>query len=394
MLGERTRKLKHAEAELLERNHQLHATLQALPQITYTATPYGTLEYVNAKWYEYAADGNTWPQGTCDGVDISQAWLGLIRSQVAFEKEVLIGDLHSGAPRHYLWRAVPMLVEQHVSHWVGTFTDIHEQKTVNEILELKVSERTYELSEKNKQLEAANLELQQFTTVASHDLKEPLRKVQMFIDMIGQKNLAMNMPELNDYLLKINSSTGRMMNLLDNLLQYSRLSGQDQLEATDLNKVLAEVLEDLELSKTEKGATIQYDPLPVIKSLPGQMRQIFQNIIGNSLKFSRPGVPPEIKVKAMMKEECPFINPVINPGPYVRIDISDNGIGFDEKYMSKIFVLFQRLNTRDKYDGTGIGLAVTKKIIENHHGHIFATSRENEGTTFTMILSVNGPQKK
>lgn len=394
LLGEQTRKLKHAEAELTERNHQLHATLQALPQIAYSATAYGKLEYVNMKWYEYAMDDDSWPQGKCDDLDISQAWVRLVRERVAFEKEVLIADLRSGAERYYLWRAVPMLVDQHVSHWVGTFTDIHEQKIANELLEQKVSERTHELSEKNKQLQAANLELQQFTTVASHDLKEPLRKVQMFIDMIRQKELAAGLPELNDYLQRINSSTGRMMGLLDDLLQYSRLSGEDQFVPTDLNRVLTDVLEDLQLSRNEKSADIVYDQLPVIQSLPGQMRQVFQNIISNSLKFSRPGVDPQIKITATHKEECPFINPVINPGPYIRIDVADNGIGFDEKYLNKIFVLFQRLNTRDKYEGTGIGLAVTKKIIENHHGHIFATSRENEGTTFTMILSINGPQTK
>lgn len=394
MLGERTRQLKHAEAELRERNHQLHATLQALPQIAYSATAYGKLEYVNMKWYEYATDEDTWPEGSCDGLDISQAWVRLMRSQQAFEKEVLISDLRTGEQRHHLWRAVPMIVDQHVSHWVGTFTDIQEQKAANELLEQNVSVRTHQLSEKNKQLEAANLELQQFTTVASHDLKEPLRKVQMFVDMIRQKNLADDMPELNDYLQKINRSTVRMMGLLDNLLQYSRLSGDEQLIDTDLNVVLSEVLDDLEFSKAEKSAMILYDQLPAIKSLPGQMRQVFQNIISNSLKFSRTGVTPEIRVTATLKEECPFINPVVNAGPYVRIDISDNGIGFDEKYLNKIFVLFQRLNTRDKYEGTGIGLAVTKKIIENHHGYIFATSREGEGTTFTMILSINGPQKK
>ncbi len=394
MLGERTRQLKHAEAELRERNHQLHATLQALPQIAYSATAYGKLEYVNMKWYEYATDEDTWPEGSCDGLDISQAWVRLMRRQQAFEKEVLISDLRTGEQRHHLWRAVPMIVDQHVSHWVGTFTDIQEQKVANELLEQNVSVRTHQLSEKNKQLEAANLELQQFTTVASHDLKEPLRKVQMFVDMIRQKNLADDMPELNDYLQKINRSTVRMMGLLDNLLQYSRLSGDEQLIDTDLNVVLSEVLDDLEFSKAEKSAMILYDQLPAIKSLPGQMRQVFQNIISNSLKFSRTGVTPEIRVTATLKEECPFINPVVNAGPYVRIDISDNGIGFDEKYLNKIFVLFQRLNTRDKYEGTGIGLAVTKKIIENHHGYIFATSREGEGTTFTMILSINGPQKK
>lgn len=394
MLGERTRKLKHAEAELRERNHQLHATLQVLPQIAYTATASGILEYVNMKWYEYALDDDTWPQGTCEGITIAQAWVRLVRHQLAFEKEVLISDLRTGDQRYFLWRAVPMIVDQHVSHWVGTFTDIHEHKKANEILELKVSERTQLLSAQNKQLEAMNLELQQFTTVASHDLKEPLRKVQMFIDMIRQKGLASGMHELNDYLQKINKSTGRMMELLDNLLQYSRLSGDEKMTDTDLNIVLSEVLDDLDLSKTEKAASITHDRLPVIKSLPGQMRQVFQNIISNSLKFSAPGVPPQIEIRATLKEECPYINTLINPGPYVRIDISDNGIGFDEKYLSKIFVLFQRLNTRDKYEGTGIGLAVTKKIIENHHGHIFATSREGEGTTFTMILSINGPQKK
>jgi signal transduction histidine kinase/FixJ family two-component response regulator len=391
LLGEQTQRLKKTQAELKEKNQQLFVTLQSLPQIAYSATAYGSIEYVNIKWYEFAPDEQTWPQGICEGYEISELWPKLIRTQEPFEKEVLIKNIKDNKYRYHIWKVVPVRSDHHTHNWVGTFTDIHEQKQTNEVLEIKVKERTQQLLNKNKELEEINQEMQQFTTVASHDLKEPLRKVQTFIDLIGHKKLGGDNEELNKYLHKINESSRRMMILLDSLLQYSRLSARELYALTDLNSTISDVLDDLEVSIKEKKAFVSVDKMPQIICIPGQVRQVFQNIISNSLKFSRTAVPPEIIITHAIIDICPEIDATLNPGPYCKITINDNGIGFNEKFQDKIYVLFQRLNTKSQYEGTGIGLAVTKKIIDNHGGSIAATSHEGVGTSFMIVLSLNGP---
>lgn len=262
---------------------------------------------------------------------------------------------------------------------------IAHQQQVNDMLEQKVRERTEELREINKSLEASNHDLQQFASVASHDLKEPLRKIQLFGAILRDKFLQMD-PSALSYMERIVSSSERMARLINDLLNYSRLSGDSIYELTDFNVITDEILSDLELMILERGAVIAVEKMPQIEAVPGQMRQVFQNIISNALKFSRKDVAPRVEITA---ETVTDLNPdsaAFSGGQYCRIVIRDNGIGFNEKYLSKIFTIFQRLHTAEAYEGTGIGLAIAKKVIDKHGGIITARSLEGEGATFIIVL--------
>jgi len=256
---------------------------------------------------------------------------------------------------------------------------------VNKLLEQHVQERTLELQRANIQLANSNDELQQFASIASHDLKEPLRKIYMFSNLLKENHLHENTAALQ-YLDRIIRSSERMMQLVNDLLSFSHLAAEGTYQMVDLNDILNEVLADLELCIQEKKATLEMDELPVAEVVPGQMRQVFQNILGNALKFSRPSVPAFISISADRVLAPDANSPVDEHGPYCRISIRDNGIGFDEAFLPKIFTIFQRLHSRKEYDGTGIGLAICKKIVEKHGGIITAKSRENEGATFIIVI--------
>lgn len=257
----------------------------------------------------------------------------------------------------------------------------------NLLLEDKVAERTKELLQTNKELETSNAELQQYASVASHDLQEPLRKIIIFTHIIWEKFLP-NHSEAESYIRKVISSSERMRALIDDLLNYSKLSVNSYFTWADLQAVLSETLIDLELPIQEKGAEIIMNNLPSAEVIPGQIRQVFQNVIGNALKFSKEGVKPQIRIWSDLTQEKSFDSPAHPDGMYLRIYISDNGIGFNEVFLGKIFTLFQRLHGRSEYEGTGIGLAIVRKIIEKHNGLITAKSKENEGATFMIVLPV------
>ena len=177
-----------------------------------------------------------------------------------------------------------------------------------------------------------------------------------------------------------------MTNLVNDLLTFSRLSINHLFRVTDLNLIVDEILSDLELLVKEKNAVIEVDSLPQIEAVPGQMRQVFQNILTNALKFSKKSEQPRIKITAECVADKSFDSPAMENGEYYKISIADNGIGFDELYKEKIFTIFQRLHTKEKYEGTGIGLAITKKIIDKHNGLITAKSEEGKGACFQFIL--------
>lgn len=256
---------------------------------------------------------------------------------------------------------------------------------VNDTLEQKVLGRTKELKEKNKILEDMNHELQQFTWVVSHDLIEPLRKIQAFNGIIKDRYLN-NQEEGMAYLQRsINAST-RMSDLIRDLLEYSRLTVKSEFKPTDLRLLITDLLEDFDHTVKNKNASLLIGDLPTIDSIPGQMRQVFQNLIGNALKFTVKERNPVLSVTHEFIKEKSFDSPVDPGGEFCRISISDNGIGFDTKYLDKIFIIFQRLQKIEDFEGTGIGLAIAKKIIDKHNGLITARSIENEGTTFVLVL--------
>lgn len=247
-----------------------------------------------------------------------------------------------------------------------------------ENLEKQVAQRTGELLKANKELES-------FNYVASHDLQEPLRKIQTFINLV-EKNKD-NPVATEKYFQKINQSTQRMRDLIQSILVYSRLSKTgEELVDTDLNKILGDVTSDLELLMEEKGATIQSDPLPVIKANALQMHQLFSNLISNSIKFSRQSPMIRIQAQVVAGKEMNLADKINPQQQYLRLTFRDNGIGFEPRFKEQIFNLFQRLHGKDEFSGTGIGLSIVKKIVEQHNGFIEADSQPGEGAVFNIWI--------
>jgi PAS domain S-box-containing protein len=235
---------------------------------------------------------------------------------------------------------------------------------------------------KNKQLESSNAELASFVYISSHDLREPLRKIKIFTNRIFESETFSDAGR--DYFRRILVATDRMQNLIDALLSYSRVtSTQIATEVTDLNLLVADVIESLKEEIEEKHATIESEKLPTLKVVPLQFQQLFINLISNALKYSKPDVAPVIKISCALVK---MHNAPMNIGNYYKIAISDNGIGFEQRYSERIFELFQRLHTRTEFEGTGIGLSICKKIVQNHNGVINATSEPGKGSTFYIYL--------
>ncbi len=243
-------------------------------------------------------------------------------------------------------------------------------------LELRVEERTAELKALMTKLEQSNQALQDFASIASHDLQEPLRKVISFGNMLRQKYNDSLGQTGSDYLDRMLGATERMQSLLKGLLEYSRVTTQGKPFAkVDLREIVSEVLSDLELRIQSAGAEVQVAELPVVEADPTQMRQVFQNLIGNALKFRNEGEHPVVAVRSHLADGT------------LQISVKDNGIGFDEQYVDKIFAPFQRLHGRSsQYEGTGMGLAICKKIVERHNGRLTAKSRPGEGAQFIIDI--------
>lgn len=245
-----------------------------------------------------------------------------------------------------------------------------------------------ELAETNEALRHSNEELAQYAYVASHDLQEPLRKIRMFASMLGEREpLGSHNTTLAG---KIGQAAERMSLLIRDLLEFSRLLKSDALmRPVDLKDLVNVVVNDFELIVQEKGAIVETGPMPVIEAIGLQMNQLFYNLIGNALKFSRPGVVPRIRVSSrpLTPEELRVHLSKPQPaGRYHLICVEDNGIGFDKRYAEQIFEIFKRLQGREIYPGSGIGLALCRRIAGNHGGHIFAESREGQGSRFCVIL--------
>jgi light-regulated signal transduction histidine kinase (bacteriophytochrome) len=275
----------------------------------------------------------------------------------------------------------------------GISIDITEQKQaeekirlLNTSLEEKVKSRTEELHVKNIQLELANAELASFSFVASHDLKEPLRKIQMFSKRIIETEKFSD--KTQDYFNRIISAGERMQNLIDSLLDFSRVSSTELIfEPCVLNTLVEEAKNDLHISIIEKEATIELENLPVINGVYIQLSQLFTNLLSNAIKYSRPGIKPVIKITSSVIEGESIEHTSANKQTkYYAIKIADNGIGFEQEYANKIFDLFQRLHGRNEYSGTGIGLGIVKKTVTNHNGFIIAEGKPNMGSTFTIYI--------
>jgi PAS domain S-box-containing protein len=248
--------------------------------------------------------------------------------------------------------------------------DITEQKAVDDALR-----------ETARQLEVSNRELQDFAMVASHDLQEPLRKVQMFGDKLRRRYAKALGDEGSDWLTRMMNAASRGQSLIQGLLAFSRVTTKAQPPVpVDLTQTAREVASDLEARIVDAGGAVEIDKLPVVEADPLQMRQLLQNLIGNALKFRKPDEAPVVRVKSRAAGHNRY-----------EIEVSDNGIGFEQKYVDRIFKLFQRLHERGTYEGSGMGLAICRKIVERHGGHITARSAPGKGTTFVIGLPAQQP---
>lgn len=384
--------------QMQESEKRFRLLADSLPQHIWTADVQGNLNYFNRSVFDYS--GLTQEQLDKDG------WLQIVHPDdrernirewmlsVTTGKDFLFEHRfrkHTGEYRWQLSRAVPQKDEHgRIRMWVGTSTDIQEQKTFAEELERLVLERTRELEENNLELDKMNKELQSFAYISSHDLQEPLRKIQTFASRIIDKehnNLSANGKEL---FKRMQNAAERMQTLIDDLLAYSRTNTSERkFEITNLNTIVEEVKDDLKEEILHKHATVEASNLCDVPIIPFQFRQLLQNLISNALKFSDPARLPLIKITDNIARGAKLPNPKLSPEViYCHIRIADNGIGFEQHFSDRIFELFQRLHGRQDYAGTGIGLAIVKKIVENHHGLITATGELGQGATFDIYLPV------
>ncbi|GAB3896918.1 hypothetical protein GCM10028803_14830 [Larkinella knui] len=265
---------------------------------------------------------------------------------------------------------------------VVTFMNITEQKKIES-----------ELQQKNEALERSNQSLQSFAYIASHDLQEPLRKLQAFSDILTNDYQTDLKPEALDILQRMKIATRRMATLVHDLLAFSRITTQPRQEkSVSLSNVISGVIGDLDLIIQETSATIDVETLPVITGDELELGQLFQNLLSNALKFRRPTIPPVIAITCLVIEahELPeSVKTKLRKTRYCQISVSDNGIGFEPKNADRIFEMFQRLHPRSKFEGTGIGLAICQKVAENHGGAIIATSEPDQGASFHVYLPLN-----
>jgi PAS domain S-box-containing protein len=366
---------------------------EAIPQMVWMATPDGDVVYFNGRWLDYTgltyeqARGQGWVQAIHpdDRQSSLEEWSWAVREGGSLEVEQ---RLLRGSDRAFRWqqvKGVPLRDEQGaILHWIGTTTDIDDQRRHAELLERLILERTIELKR-------SNLELEQFASIASHDLQEPLRKIEAFGARLQSKCSSMLSEQGTEYLDRIIKSATRMRILINNLLAYSRVTLEKQpVVEVDLNAVATEVLSDLDELIRQSGGCVQLGLLPTIQADPSQMRQLFQNLIANALKFHRPGVPPLVDVtakKLTARNDDMWASDLAQH----EIAISDNGIGFDEDNLERIFQAFQRLHGPGEYEGTGMGLAICRQIVSRHHGQITAHSQPGKGTTFLITLHVRPP---
>lgn len=394
-------------SEKFQKSEQQYRSLtDTLPLMMFSINNSGKIVYANKGLQDFFQISNTQLSNlsleslilTEDHKKIFQEWEKAKASNNVFRAETRLKGKDQNI--WHLVSIIPLKMENDVSiSWTGFFVDIHAQKQVEETLKnnIELKETQKQLYKNQRQLEAkitelnlSNHDLEQFAYIASHDLQEPLRKIRSFSELLGRNLSGEESSKSLNFLKKIDSSALRMSTLIKDVLNYSRLSQKNvPFSETNLNSIIDNIKVDFELLLEQKNARIEYSNLPTVNGIPLQLHQLFYNLIGNSIKFSDKAPVIQISARVLDQEEV-FENVKMDEQfSYVEITLKDNGIGFEQKYAEQIFTIFQRLNDQVKYSGTGIGLALCKKIAENHKGYIKAESALGEGTSFFIYLQLN-----
>lgn len=294
---------------------------------------------------------------------------------------------------HYNADGLDFWFEMQLVKWDDGLVQSYADITPLKRAEAQQRQQAQALETANIDLKRSNEYLQQFAYVASHDLQEPLRKINTFGNVILEQYAAQLPDPVRDMLRRMQNAAERMSELVRDLLTYSRLTTeQHPFLPVSLTDVVSDVLSDQELAVQERSAEVIVEPLPTIRADAGQMRQLFGNLIGNALKFVRPGQPPVIRLTSRRVSRADVPTDLLpaaaqsDTGAYWEIQVSDNGIGFDEKYLDRLFGMFQRLNGRSQYEGSGMGLAICRRVTDNHHGALTARSQPGQGSTFLVYL--------
>ncbi|TCN60099.1 PAS domain S-box protein [Flavobacterium circumlabens] len=324
-----------------------------------------------------------------DVQNLFEGWSKARRDGLDFFAEIRIKKDSS-----YIWHVVSIVLNKaedgRFSSWLISFVNINAQKMVVEALKdnSELKEIQLELESANSKLKFKNKELEQFAFVASHDLQEPLRKISIMLSRAAE-HLTEEQKSLY-YFDKITMAAARLSNLISDVLNYSRINNNDKSPLkVNLNEIISETLDDLSMVIEEKNAVLHIDSMPLVEGVDSQLRQLFYNLINNALKFNTSQPTVTITAAVMSAADSATVDIAAPIGSYDVISIADNGIGMDSEYSGRIFDMFQRLHERDQYGGNGIGLALCRRIIENHNGVLNFTSKPQEGTTFWIYLPRN-----
>jgi two-component system CheB/CheR fusion protein len=379
-----------------ERETWFRNMADSAPVMIWVANTEKQITFFNKTWFDFTGTTpetkNKWPEAVHD--EDRELFLNAFNENFNQEKAFAMEYRIKDAAGMYHWMlcdAKPTYTHDNLfSGYIGTVANIQDQKTVSEELEWRVKARTKELIEANKNLERSNSELQQFAYVASHDLQEPLRKILTFSHRLQTKFRSTVAGDAADYISKIAESSQRMTDLITDLLNFSKVTNPNEhFESVNLGEVVNDVLKNLDLAINDKNIDLKKEgKLPTIMAVSVQMNQLFQNLIANAIKFSTAKnsaitissaeLPAkELKERGLNKNR-----------KYYKISIKDNGIGFHQEYAEQIFIIFQRLNDKRLFPGTGIGLALCRKIVHYHEGMIYAESEKGKGACFHIILPV------
>ena len=393
-LKRKNEQLQDLSEKVLKSEAQYKTLTNTLPLIIFSLDLEGQLVYANEWLARYSGETieslnkNQWK--TFVHEEDYRPFFLLLKSdigkgEVAFKLQVRLLNKDS---HEYLWHQLLLTPFKNdhgkLQYWIGYIVDIHAQKiveeTLNDNIELKRIQAQLEESQQSREryieeLNRSNQELQQFAFIASHDLQEPVRKLLYYSDYLVNRYSDTLENKGMDYLFKLQNSANRMRSLIKDLLIFSQINKEEiRFTEVDLNKVADHAMLDFEIAIKEKNAVLTVEQLPAIDGDERMLVQLFENIIGNSLKYAKKNSSPEIHIQSSMRDD------------HVELSFKDNGIGFNEKYLTQMFALFQRLHSRNEFEGTGLGLAICRKITNVHKGKIWAESIEGEGATFFVAL--------